>query len=500
MTPRRPTLDDDALGDQLRATFTAVDAQTPLGVVPTPPGRSPTARDTRPAGAIRTRRVLLGGAAVAAVGTGVAAVVGTRSVTPPAAAVGTVYGTAPRAAADPAGLPAAAALVRAFSADLYRELAGAPGNLVCSPYSVAVALAMARAGARGRTATEMDSVLHVDSLHGATEPVAGLGAAFDALTRAVDSRAGTHRNALGRQARVDLHVANSLWGQSGERWEQPFLDDLSRWYGTGLQTVDYARAAEAARVAIDRWVSAHTAGRIPQLIPAGVLDGLTRLVLVNAIVLTAPWDLPFEKDLTKPAAFTRADGSTVGVPMMHTHDQADQLYARGAGWQAVDLPYAGRQLAMALVLPDPGRLAAVEAALTGPGLQSMTSGFSRRWVQVSVPRWTARTSADLRSPLSTLGMPTAFGDQADFSGMTTQEALYIKAVLHQAWIEVDEQGTKAAAATAIVGEAMSLRVGPHVVLDFDRPFLWIIHDVTTGTPLFLGRVTDPSTPAASAAS
>ncbi len=418
------------------------------------------------------------------------------TTTPAAAAVRTVSGTAPRAAPAAAAVPGASTLVRAFSADLYRQLAARPGNLVCSPYSVAVALAMARAGARGRTATEMDAVLHVDSLHPGANAITRLGAAFDALTRAMDSRAGTHRNAMLKTARIELHVANSLWGQSGERWEPAFLDDLSRWFGTGLQTVDYRNAAEAARVAIDHWVSAHTAGRIPQLIPRRVLDDLTRLVLVNAIVLTAPWELPFDVGATVPAAFTRADGSRVRVPMMHNFSQADQLYTRGDGWQAVDLPYAGRQLAMSLVLPDPGPLAAVEAALTGPGLKSMTSGFTSRWVQVSLPRWTSRTSADLVQPLSTLGMATAFTDQADFTGLTTHDSLYLKAVVHQAWIEVDEQGTKAAAATAIVAEAASARGGPHVVLDFDRPFLWVIHDVPTGAPLFLGRVTDPSVPAA----
>lgn len=412
------------------------------------------------------------------------------ATTPAAAAatVRTVSGTVDRSAADGAAIPGTAALVRDFSAGLYRELAATPGNLVCSPYSVAVALAMARTGARGRTATEMDAVLHAGS-----RGAAGLGAGLDALTRAVDARTGTRRNAWGRKARIDLHVANSLWGQSGERWESAFLDDLSRWYGAGLQTVDYEHGAEAARVAIDGWVSAHTAGRIPRLIPPGVLDVLTRLVLVDAIVLTAPWEVPFVDTLTTRRPFTRADGSSVRVPMMHADAEADQFYARGDGWQAVDLPYAGNELAMSLVLPDEGRLAAVEAALSGPGLLAMTSGFSSRWVQLSVPRWTARTTADLRQPLSTLGMATAFDPRrADFSGMTTEEQLYLAAVLHQGWIAVDEQGTKAAAATAVVLSALSARVGPHLTLDFDRPFLWVVHDRATGTPLFLGRVVDPS--------
>lgn len=418
--------------------------------------------------------------------------------TPAAAAVRTVSGTVDRAPVDTAAVPGAAALVRDFSADLYRQLAPTAGNLVCSPYSVAVALAMTRTGARGRTATEMDAVLHVASLHGAglhagSGGAAALGAGFDALTRVLDGRSGAVRNAYRAKGRIDLHVADSLWGQSGERWNAAFLDDLSRCYGAGLQTVDYEHAAEGARTAINGWVSAHTAGRIPRILPTGVLDDLTRLVLVNAIVLTAPWDVPFETAVTAAARFTRADGSGVRVPMMHTDSQADQLYTRGAGWQAVDLPYAGRELAMSLVLPDPGKLAAVEAAMSGGGLLAMTSGFSSRWVKVSVPRWTARTTADLVRPLSALGMATAFApDRADFSGMTTQERLYLKAVLHQGWIEVDEQGTKAAAATAVVLEALSGRNGPHLTLDFDRPFLWVIHDVATGTPLFLGRVADPA--------
>lgn len=388
-----------------------------------------------------------------------------------------------RAGADVAALPAVVQALHGFSAALYRQFAQRSGNLVCSPYSVAVALAMTRNGARSSTATEMDRVLHAP-------PLAELNSGLNALTQRLDSRAGDRKRADGSTARVSLAAANSLWGQQGTLWEQAFLDTLASEYGAGMQVVDYAAGADGARQAINTWTSERTAGKIPQLVPAGVLDELTRLILVNAIHLKAPWEEPFAKEQTQRAAFTRADGSPVTVPMMSKLVKSAR-YATGPGWQAVELRYAGSQLAMAVVVPDQGQLATVQRGLDGAGLSRLLAGLRPSPVALSMPRWTFRTRAALGEVLGALGMPTAFTERADFSGMTAQESVVIAAVLHEAFIAVDEEGTEAAAATAV---AMSLTSAPPPPLRItvDRPFMFVIHDVETATPLFVGRVDDPT--------
>ncbi|MBL7496580.1 serpin family protein [Frankia sp. CNm7] len=389
-----------------------------------------------------------------------------------------------RAAADPAALAAAVTSVLAFTADLYRRAAAEPGNQVCSPYSVAVALGMTRAGARGRTAEEMDAVLHTPA-----GPEA-LHAGLNALALHVEGRAGEFEQHDDSVAEIVLDVANSLWGQRNLPWEQPFLDLLARYYGTGMRIVDYVdqQAREGAAKEINAWVSERTHERIPELVASGDLTELTRLVLVNAIYLRAPWLTPFQE--AQPAPFTRADGSVVQAPTMSL--VAAQLgYATGPGWQAVDIPYVGGQLAMAVVLPDPGRLAAVEAGLDGSALRGLLTGFRPAMVDLDLPRWKFRRRAYLGEPLEALGMRTAFTGDADLSGMTTAEHLLIDKVIHEAFIAVDEQGTEAAAATAVIARALSA-VATEAHVTVDRPFLFVIHDRETAAPLFVGRVVDPT--------
>lgn len=381
------------------------------------------------------------------------------------------------------GLEAAVASVQAFSADLYRRMAAAPGNLVCSPYSVAVALAMTRNGAHGRTAVEMDHVMHSSNL-------AALNAWLNAVERHLEALARTHRRADGSSAAVSIDIANSLWGQRGLTWSPAFLDDLARHFGAGMRLVDYVGQREAARTAINDWTSDRTRGRIPEILPPDVLDEDSRLTLVNAIYLKAPWEQPFADQITRVAPFTLGDGTRVTVPMMsRTFEPAG--YSRGDGWQAVDLPYAGSVLAMAVLVPDRGRLPEVERRLDGPAMHRLLGGFRHTAVQLHLPRWTCRTQTTMNHVLKELGMPTAFSHAADFSGMTTQARLAIAAVLHEAYVAVDEDGTEAAAATAVVMERVS--AGPlGIAVRADRPFLFVIHDVKTATPLFVGRVADPS--------
>ena len=280
-------------------------------------------------------------------------------------------------------------------------------------------------------------------------------------------------------------------GQAGTLWQDEFLDALARHYDAGLRLVDYVNDAEGARLEINAWTADQTHDRIPELVPADVLTELTRLVLVNAIYLKAPWEEPFDPALSRQAPFTRADGSTVSALMMHG-SMRSAGFSSGPGWRAVDLPYAGSQLAMAIVLPDEGNLTAYERALDGDTMARLLTGFEPTRLALDLPRWTFRTQASLGEMLAELGMPTAFTTSADFTGMTTQAQLLISHVLHEAFIAVDEAGTEAAAATAVVVvELSSAQVDP-ITMTIDRPFLFVIHDVETATPLFIGRVDDPT--------
>jgi serine protease inhibitor len=396
----------------------------------------------------------------------------------------------PRTAADDDTVAAATQSVTAFTAELYGQLARtAPGNVACSPYSVAVALAMTLQGAGGATAAELRDVLQADD---GERLAAGLGE----LGAVLATRARKHFPLPGEvPPRVELAAANSLWGQADVVWAPAFLDLLARHFGAGMRPVDFRGAAEPARLAINEWVRDLTRERIPELLQPGLVDVETRLVLVNALYLKAPWQAPFTRALTRPQPFTRLDGSAVEAPMMRD-EKRGVGYATGPGWAAVDLPYMGRELAMAVIVPDAGRFADVERAMDGPWLDNVLSSFARSFaVDVGLPRWTTRTPALLNDALSELGMPTAFGPRADFGRMTTRGPdLLIDAVVHETFVAVDEDGTEAAAATAVAMRTVAAFLDPPSLVA-DRPFLYVIHDVPTRTPLFIGRVTDPTTPA-----
>ena len=339
---------------------------------------------------------------------------------------------------------------------------------------------MARAGARGQTAAEMDAVLR----DLASDEHAGW---LNALDQALASRSGTFEDLGGNALPVALRIANAPFAQRGMPLEPAYLEALAARYGAGLRLVDYVADTEGARQLINGWVSDQTEQRIPELLVPGVLTPESRLTLVNAIYLKAPWLEPFAVEATAPGTFTRADGSTVEVPLMAA--SAAMPYASGAGWQAVEIPYIGGSLAMTVIVPDD--LAAFEAALTVDQLASITDALAETQVTLTFPKFSIETKARLADVLAALGMPSAFGDGADFSGITTAEQLVISDVIHQANIDVDEKGTEAAAATAVVMRATGMPVEP-VTVRVDRPFLFALRDVPTGAVLFLGRVGDPS--------
>ena len=369
-----------------------------------------------------------------------------------------------------------------FALALYQAVRGNSGNLFYSPYSISVALAMTYAGARGETARQMAEVLRF------TLPPERLHPAWNALDLELASR--SQQVADEKEKRFSLHVANALWGQAGYRFLPDFLDLLAENYGAGMRLVDFGKDPEAAHQTINRWVSDQTKKRIQDLIPAGVVSPLTRLVLTNAIYFDAAWQHPFPKEATHDAPFTRLDGSRVQVPMMRK--SAPFGCAKGEGYQAVELPYVGRQLAMVVLLPDAGEFAAFEGSLDAARLEGILEDLEGQEVALTLPKFRFETPLGLAKILADMGMPDAFSPgQADFSGMDGAKDLFIQDVLHKAFVAVDEAGTEAAAATAVVIGLTAMPATP-VEVTVDRPFLFLIRDRETGAILFLGRVLDPS--------
>jgi len=387
-----------------------------------------------------------------------------------------------RATVDPALASQAADAINAFGLDLYRRLAGESGNIVLSPASVAIALSMARAGAVGQAATEMDAVLRDLGAE-------SLADAANALDAALAARSGTFADSAGADQDVLLRIVNAQFVQFDMPLQAAFLDAMATRYGAGLWQVDYRTDPEGARQAINAWVAENTEDRIPEILKAGDVTMETRLALANAIYLKAAWLTPFDKGETAPGTFMLADGASVQVPLMHL-STTTLAYGSGDGWRAVELPYVGNGLAMTLIVPDD--LAAFEATFDAAAYAGIIGSLGRTRVVLTMPGFDTESRLRLEVYLPALGMPTAFDPlAADFSGMTTNADLYIQKVIHQANITVDEAGTEAAAATVILMGDTSGPGSPPIELRVDRPFLFLIRDVPTGAVVFMGRVADP---------
>ena len=395
---------------------------------------------------------------------------------------GMVSSDKPRETGDP-GQADLAALVdgnNAFAFDLYSALKGEQGNLFYSPYSISQALAMTFGGARDTTEKEMASTLHF------TLPQGSLHTAFNSLDQQLKARGQGAKGKDGKGFR--LNVVNAIWGQAGYSFLPAYLDLLAQDYGAGLRTLDFRAAPEAGRQTINKWVAEQTEQRIKDLIPGGSIDPLTRLVLTNAIYFNAAWADNFEKSATQPAPFHLLDGSTVDVPMMH---QTERLgYASGQGYQAVSLPYDGRELEMVVLLPEEGKFAQFEKSLDAGRAGSIIKDIAPKQVALSLPGFKFESEFSLGKTLSGMGMPLAFSSQADFSGMTGNRDLSISEVVHKAFVGVDEAGTEAAAATAVIMRATAMPAMPQEVT-VDRPFIFLIRDIQTGSVIFVGRVVNP---------
>lgn len=369
----------------------------------------------------------------------------------------------------------------AFAFDLYRFLRkeNKNGNLFYSPYSISLALAMTYAGARGQTEQQMAPTLHF-------LPQSRLHPALNRLDLELAQRGQGAKGKDGKGFR--LNIANAIWGQQGYRFLPEFLDLLAENYGAGLRLLDFASDPESSRVTINNWVSDRTEGRIKDLIPQGALDKLTRLVLTNAIYFNAAWSAPFQPSQTQDGAFHLLNGSQVAVPMMRQTTSFG--YVGGQGYQAVELPYDGRELSMVILLPQTGQFDAFESALDAGQVKSILKDLKQRQVTLRLPKFKIESKFSLAETLAAMGMPAAFSSEADFSGMDGTRNLFISDVVHKAFVSVDESGTEAAAATAVIERASAMPQQP-VEVTVDRPFIFVIRDIQTGAILFVGRVVNP---------
>jgi serpin B len=395
-------------------------------------------------------------------------------------------GAAEEPAGGAAGATDQAALVEganAFALDLYARLADKGGNLFFSPASIDTALAMTYAGAGGSTAEQMAKTLHFSL------PPAKLHAAFAADIKQLNSPGLTWE----KKPAYELVIANCLWGQKGFAFKGDFLGLVKASYGAGLREVDFGDEP-AARGTINKWVAEQTKDKILDLLMPGTLTPTTRLVLTNAIYFKSAWQTKFQAAATKDGKFTTADGKAVQAPMMHQTNQFG--YAETEDLLALEMPYVQDELSMVILLPKSADgLPAVEKKLSPAEWGKWTQALrqARPRVDVMLPKFKVTQAFSLDRTLAAMGMPDAFdGAKADFSGMTEKEKLFIGLVIHKAFVDVDENGTEAAAATAVVMRGMAVMAQQPKVFHADHPFLFLIKHTRSGEILFVGRVTDPT--------
>ncbi|MGD0479442.1 MAG: serpin family protein [Terracidiphilus sp.] len=370
----------------------------------------------------------------------------------------------------------------AFAVDLYGRLSAKPGNLFFSPESISTAFAMTYAGAHGQTAAEMSRVFHF------TLPPERLHPAIGALLAGMNA---PHQG-------YSLSVADALWAEKDKKFLPAYLKLVGTNYGVGFHPVDFKSAPDSVRATINQWVEKQTNDKIQNLLGPGTVTPLSRLILTNAIYFKAAWADQFSKNATENEDFHLSASKTIQAPMMH--NSGGYYYLKGPSFQALLLPYEKDEISMLILLPDSvDGLPALERSLTAANLEKWSAALSyAHEVVVSLPSFKITQQFELSSTLEGLGMKTAFDpNSADFSGMTGDKSLVISAAIHKAYIDVDENGTEAAAATAVVmvmATAMQSRIPPPPPIYFtaDHPFLFLIRESASGAILFMGRVTNPT--------
>jgi serpin B len=368
-----------------------------------------------------------------------------------------------------------------FALDLYQSLRTQDGNLFYSPFSISLALAMTYAGARGETESQMADTLHFNLAQGQLHP------AFNALDQELDKRG---EPASKDSQPMQLDIANAVWAQKDYPFLDEYLDLIAGNYGAGIRLADFINKAEAIRKEINNWVSDQTKGKIEDLIPQGTLNAMTRMVLVNAIYFKADWQSQFDPSSTVETPFHLSDGSQVQVDMM-VESMHNLLYTNGDGYQAVELPYVGVTAAMDIIVPNEGSFQVIETKLDTYLLEEVLGDMQPTSLELGLPKYSFTSEFGLSNTLAGMGMDSAFDpERADFSGMTGDRDLFISDVIHKAFVAVDEKGTEAAAATAVIMELAAAPMSEHRLI-IDRPFIFVIRDLPSGQILFVGRVLNP---------
>lgn len=368
--------------------------------------------------------------------------------------------------------------INAFATDLYAEIGNAAGNLAFSPASISMAMAMTYAGARGRTAEQMRNVMHFGTGTALHDDYGTTLASWNDPTR----------------SSVKLRVVNRLFGDQGTTFESPFLSLTKDRYAAPLEQLDFVNKPDEGRRHINDWVEQQTNDRIKELLPQGSITSDSRLVLTNAVYFKGKWKAEFDKENTRDEVFHRDGSPDISVPTMHLSTNARHAVVDGA--QILELPYAGDRLAMNIILPtQPGGLKAIEQSMTAETLDRWVSALAPTDVDVALPRFKIdpAEATPLSTTLRAMGMILPFTADADFSAMSQTTKLAIDEVFHKAFVEVNEEGTEAAAATAVVMREESAPMEPEAVaFTADQPFVFAIRDVESGAMLFMGRVADPS--------
>lgn len=366
-----------------------------------------------------------------------------------------------------------------FAFDLYAKYKSKDGNIFYSPYSISSALAMTYEGAKGTTAEEMQAVFHFPQ---------------DATLRR-ESYLELYRKINKKDKKYKLSTANALWAQKDCKFLDSYFNLVEKYYGGKTTNLDFKNQTEQSRLTINNWVEKQTNDKIKDLIPAGVLSEITRLVLTNAVYFKGLWFKQFDKKQTKEEEFMVGPANKIKAKMMRLTDEETRLnYAETDKLQILELPYEGNELSMLILLPKEDNLKAVEESLSFEKLSEWKNLLGFKKVKVYLPKFKFETKYFMKEDLAAMGMPTAFSMVADFSGMTGEKDLLISEVIHQAFVDVNEEGTEAAAATAVAMIANSIALEPKQIRIFkaDHPFIFIIQDKETGGILFIGRVSNPA--------
>lgn len=372
-----------------------------------------------------------------------------------------------------------------FALAFYELIRTQDENLIFSPFSLSLALSMTLAGAQTSTQQAMLEALQFSLEEDDIHP------GFNALMLALEASQANDQGDMSEGENFQLNIANSIWGQDGFDFKERFLDTLAANYGAGIFIVDYISDPESARLAINEWVEEETEQKIQDLIPPDAITPLTRLVLANAIYFNGSWMYPFDLNATNTEPFNLLDGSASEVEMMKLFGE-NLLYTKGPDFEALRLPYLSHDFAMTLIVPDEGAFETMESALSTPFISNLSETMRYELIDLEMPKFDFETEINANDVLKSLGMEEAFNpDVSDFRGIADVDDLHITDVLQKATITVDEEGTEAAAATAVIVGVESMPMDEPISVVIDRPFFFLIQHIPTNTILFMGHVVQP---------